>query len=129
MSNATLKFQHSMVKDQTTSKEQKVNTKSFDLEQRTYEFARDVRLYLKQIKFNEITESDRIQLQKSSGSVAANYIESVEALSKKDSTHRLRICRKEAKESKLWLQLILDQRPVQAVENLEALRQEAHELC
>lgn len=106
-----------------------MNTKSFDLEQRTYEFARDVRLYLKQIKFNEITESDRIQLQKSSGSVAANYIESVEALSKKDSTHRLRICRKEAKESKLWLQLILDQRPVQAVENLEALRQEAHELC
>jgi len=73
------------------------------LEEKTYECARDVRLALKLVKFNEIAESDRIQLQKSSGSVAANYIESVEALSKKDSTHRLRICRKEAKEYKLWL--------------------------
>ena len=45
------------------------------------------------------------QLIRSSGSVAANYIEANESLSKKDFYHRIKICRKEAKESKLWLNL------------------------
>lgn len=50
------------------------------------------------------TEYSR-QLVRSSGSQAANYIEANEALSKKDFVHRIRICRKEAKESSLWLRL------------------------
>jgi four helix bundle protein len=45
-------------------------------------------------------------LVRSSGSVGANYIEANEALSKKDFVHRIRICRKEAKESRYWLRLI-----------------------
>jgi len=45
------------------------------------------------------------QLIRSSGSQAANYIEANEALSKKDFVHRIRICRKETKESCLWLRL------------------------
>ena len=43
------------------------------------------------------------QLARSSGSQAANYIEANESLSKKDFSHRAKICRKEAKESKLWV--------------------------
>jgi four helix bundle protein len=57
--------------------------------------------------------------------VAANYIEANEALSKKDFVMRANICRKEAKESRLWLRLI------QADEYEETrvlLEQEAHEL-
>jgi len=46
------------------------------------------------------------QLVRSSGSVAANYIEANEALSKKDFAMRIKICRKEAKESGLWLRLL-----------------------
>lgn len=42
---------------------------------------------------------------RSSGSVAANYIEANESLSKKDFVMRIKICRKEAKESRLWLRL------------------------
>jgi four helix bundle protein len=42
----------------------------------------------------------------SAGSVGANYIESNESLSKKDFAHRIRICRKESKESRYWLKLI-----------------------
>ncbi len=45
------------------------------------------------------------QLVRSSGSQAANYIEANEALSRKDFVHRARICRKETKESCLWLRL------------------------
>lgn len=99
-----------------------------DLEERTYEFARDIRRALKIIKFREIAESDRDQLLRASGSVGSNYIESVEATSKKDSTHRLRISRKEAKESVYWLRLILDQLNGVNSNDLESLKQEAHEL-
>ncbi len=44
------------------------------------------------------------QLVRSSGSVGANYIEANESLSRKDFFHRIRICRKEAKESRFWLE-------------------------
>ena len=46
------------------------------------------------------------QLIRCSSSPGANYIEALEALSKKDFTHRLRICRKETRESIHWLRLI-----------------------
>ncbi len=45
------------------------------------------------------------QLIRSSGSQAANCIEANEAISKKDFVHRIKICRKEAKESRLWIRL------------------------
>ena len=46
------------------------------------------------------------QLVRSSGSVGANYIEANEALSKKDFAMRIKICRKESKDSVYWLKLI-----------------------
>ena len=46
------------------------------------------------------------QLLRSSSSVGANYIEANEAISKKDFFHRIKICRKESKESIYWLELL-----------------------
>ena len=46
------------------------------------------------------------QLVRSSGSVGANYIEANEALSKKDFAMRIKIYRKESKDSVYWLKLI-----------------------
>lgn len=51
---------------------------------------------------------DGKQLIRSAGSVGANYIEANEALSKKDFLFRLKISRKEAKESIYWLRLITE---------------------
>lgn len=65
------------------------------------------------------------QLIRSSGSQAANYIEANEALSRKDFAHRIRICRKEAKESSLWLRLT---EPYDGGVGQAALMQEAEEL-
>ena len=48
------------------------------------------------------------QLVRSAASVGANYIEANEAISKKDFYHRIRICRKEAKETNYWLKLLFD---------------------
>lgn len=43
---------------------------------------------------------------RSSGSVAANYIEANESLGNKDQLLHLKISRKECKETKLWLRLL-----------------------
>ncbi|WP_390614142.1 four helix bundle protein [Alienimonas californiensis] len=49
---------------------------------------------------------DGRQLLRSSGSVAANYFEANDALGPKDFRFRIKISRKEAKESGLWLRLL-----------------------
>ena len=83
------------------------NSKPYDLEDRTLEFAKNVRSFVKKIPKSLENIEDSKQLVKSSGSVGANYIEANEALSKKDFIMRIKICRKEAKESRYWLRLRL----------------------
>lgn len=46
------------------------------------------------------------QLIRSTSSCGANYIEALEASSTNDFVHRLRICKKEARESTHWVLLI-----------------------
>lgn len=84
----------------------KENSKQYDLEDRTFEFARRVRAFVKKLNKTIANIEDGKQLIKASGSVGANYIEANEALSKKDFIMRIKICRKEAKESRYWLRLI-----------------------
>ena len=79
------------------------NAKQYDLEDRTLAFARNVRAFVKKSHKTIANIEDGKQLVKSSGSVGANYIEANEALSKKDFIMRIKICRKEAKESRYWL--------------------------
>ena len=64
---------------------------------------------------------------RSSGSVGANYIEANEALSKKDFKMRIKICRKEAKESRYWLNLIDIEGDPSLAHQRDALIQESSE--
>ena len=80
--------------------------KRHDLEERTERFAKQVRSFVKGIKRSTENLEDIKQMIRSSGSIAANYIEANEALSQKDFLMRVKICRKEAKETGLWLRLI-----------------------
>jgi four helix bundle protein len=82
------------------------NSKRYDLESRTAAFAKNCRELVAKLKPTISNVEDGKQLLKASGSVGANYIEANEALSKKDFQMRIKICRKEAKESRYWLQLI-----------------------
>ncbi|MDO8648936.1 MAG: four helix bundle protein [Candidatus Peregrinibacteria bacterium] len=82
------------------------NTKVYDLDERTETFARACRVLIKQSPRTIAGIEDGKQLARSSGSVAANYIEASEAVSQKDFYFRIKICRKEAKESRLWLRLM-----------------------
>ena len=81
-------------------------TGSFDLEERTLRFAGDVRSFVRMLPRTVSNQEDGRQLIRSSGSVGANYIEANEALGVKDFQMRIKISRKEAKESKYWLLLI-----------------------
>jgi len=102
------------------------NTKKYDLEDRTFEFAKRCRDYVnKLVKTLSNIEYGK-QLIRSSGSQASNYIEANEALSRKDFIMRAKICRKEAKESRLWISLT---EPEEAnLKEKEELIQEAIEL-
>jgi len=82
------------------------NSKQYDLEDRTLEFARRVRKFVKQLRKTIANIEDGKQLIKASGSVGANYIEANESLSKKDFRMRIKISRKEVKESRYWLRLV-----------------------
>jgi four helix bundle protein len=80
--------------------------KTRDLEQPTFQFAESVRQFVKQLPRGVSKAEDVRQLVRASGSVAANWIEANEALSRKDFLLRVKICRKEAKESRLFLRLV-----------------------
>lgn len=82
------------------------NTKQYDLETRTLEFAKKVRYYVNNLPKSITNSEDGKQIVRSSGSIGANYIEANEALSKKDFILRVKIARKECKETRYWLQLI-----------------------
>jgi len=100
-----------------------------DLEERTAWFAANVRSFVRGLPRTISNIEDVRQLVRASGSVAANCIEGDEALGNKDRVMRFRICRKEAKECGLWLQLIDVGGDGGVGENHRAaLRQEALEL-
>jgi four helix bundle protein len=101
--------------------------KVYDLEERTYLFAKNCRLLLYTLPKTTGNYEDSKQLIRSSGSVAANYIEANEKLGNKDFKFRLKISRKEAKESILWLRLLRDLN-ISHINELSTLIQEAEEL-
>ena len=105
------------------------NTKpKYDLEERTFLFARDVRDFVKTVPHSIANAEDIKQLVRASGSVGANYIEANEALGKKDFLMRIRICRKESKESAYWLRLMLSTNDFDKRQTGEKLVDEAIQL-
>ncbi len=101
--------------------------KEYDLEKRTLEFSKRI------VRMCKVLPKDIINIElikqglRSGTAIGSNYIEANDALSKRDFVHRLRIARKEAKETIYWLELIIeanqDLRP-----RVQPLEEEADEL-
>jgi len=104
------------------------NKPVYDLEERTFHFAKAVRLFVKTLPKTIANLEDSKQVLKSSGSVGANYREANESLSKKDFLLRIKISRKEAKESAYWLRLIHETNNLKNANDAKRLMQEANEL-
>ena len=83
------------------------NSKRYDLEERSLKFAKEIIVFVKGLPKSMANAEIAKQLIRSSSSIGANYIEANESLSKKDFTMRIKICRKEAKESRYWLKLLV----------------------
>jgi four helix bundle protein len=107
---------------------EKQNSKQYDLEDRTLKFAKCVRRFVSKLNKTPANVEDGRQLIRASGSVGANYIEANEALSKKDFAMRIKIYRKEAKESRYWLRLVDTNGNSELEKEREALETEAREL-
>ena len=100
----------------------------YKLDKRTFMFAQKVRNYVDKLPRKLTNNEIGKQLIRSAGSVGANYIEANEALSKKDFSMRIKICRKEAKESRYWLRLVDTGGNSELEKEREALENEAREL-
>ena len=87
--------------------QQKSNVK-FDLEERTLKFAKQIIHVCQDLPANTVNFKLIDQLIRSAGSIGANYREANDALGKKDFAQRLRIARKEAKETIFWLELVVE---------------------
>jgi four helix bundle protein len=79
--------------------------KKYDLEERTFLFSQRIIGYIKKLPRSVSNQEISRQLIRSAGSIGANYIEANEALTKKDFVARLKISRKEAKETCYWIRL------------------------
>jgi four helix bundle protein len=100
----------------------------YDLEDRSFLFAKQVRTFVKMLPKTISNSEDSKQLVRASGSVGANYIEANDSLSRKDFLMRIKICRKEAKECRFWLRLMDTQGNPDTEREQQRLAKEATEL-
>lgn len=100
----------------------------YDLEERTERFAAEVRVFVRTLPRTIANIEDVKQLVRSSGSVGANCIEANEALGARDRVMRFKICRKEAKESAMWLRVLNRGEDRETIQIGDGLVHEATEL-
>jgi len=104
-----------------------INDKKYDLEERTAKFGEDIIRFCKKVPRGPSTDPLINQLVKCGTSTGANYCEADDAESKQDFKHKIGICKKESREAKHFLRMI-----VVAVPHLEEearlLWQEAKEI-
>jgi four helix bundle protein len=84
----------------------KDHSKPYDLEERTFEFAKATRAFVKKLPRTIGNIEDAKQFIRASGSIGANYIEANEAIGKRDFVMKIKTCRREAKESGYWVRLL-----------------------
>jgi len=97
-----------------TNKQNSINKSKYDLEERTAKFGENIIKFCNKILRNPITNPLITQLIKSGTSVGANYCEADDAESKNDFRHKIGIVKKECRETKHFIRMI-----VIAVPNLE----------
>lgn len=101
--------------------------KPYNLEERTLEFSKEIIRLLRILPRNTVDQVLVSQLVRSGTSVGANYREANETDTKKDFKNRVRISKKEAKETIYWLKLVLEANP-ELSDKIRPLIQEATEL-
>ena len=94
--------------------------------ERTLEFAKKILVLAQGIPKNSLNRPLIVQLIRAGTSVGANYREACEAESAKDFVHKIKIAKKESREAKYWLKLLLELNP-DLKKEINALKKEAVE--
>jgi four helix bundle protein len=102
--------------------------RKFDLDERTFQFALAIRKLIGSYRWTREQWTDVDQVLRSSGSVASNYAEANNPVSSADFSFRLKICRKESGESRLWIRLLAGTSTDDRIPILRGLFKEADEL-
>ena len=79
----------------------------FDLEERTAKFGEAAVRFAKGVRSTVVTNPIIAQLVRSATSIGANYCEANDSESKKDFRHKIALCRKESRETKHWLRMLV----------------------
>ena len=82
-------------------------TGRYDLEERPARFGEAAIRLAKTIRPSAANRPLVSQLIRASTSVGANYLEAEEAESRKDFRHKIALCRKESKEARHWLRMLV----------------------
>ena len=99
-------------KAQMPNKTQNPNDKKrYDLEERTAQFGEAIIALVKTFPQGPINSPLISQIVRAATSIGANYMEADGAESKKEFQHKISICKKEAKETKHWLRMIVKANP------------------
>ena len=99
------------------------NSNKYDLESRTLNFSKEIIVFCRKIKKGMVNMPLISQLVRSATSIGANYCEANGACSKNDFKNKIYICKKEAKETKYWLQLMENTNPENNEESLIFLKE------
>ena len=94
--------------------------KKYDLEERTACFGELVLRFVKNVPNSNINDPLVNQLVRSGTSIGANYCEAANGVSDKDFRNKIGICRKESRETKHWIRMVVSAN--------EALKEDAREL-
>ena len=97
------------------------------LEARCSQFGIEVIMLCKSLKLHHLNSTIINQLIRAATSIGANYMEANGASSRKDFKNKIFICKKEAKECRHWLLMLIQLHPEEKVK-IDQLNQEAQEL-
>lgn len=103
------------------------NSSKYNLHERTQDYGKKIIRLCKSVKFSPVSSKIVDQLVRSGTSIGANYMEAVNGSSKRDFKNKIFICKKEAQETKYWLEMLKEAEPV-LLADINELANECHEL-
>ena len=102
--------------------------KSYDLEERLIDFAVRIIRMAESLPKTKVANHIAGQLLRCGTSPAPNYGEAQSAESRADFIHKMKVCLKELRETRVWLLMIVRVKLIKPVSKLDSLIQENNEL-
>ena len=102
--------------------------KTYDIEDRLIDFAVRIIQVAESLPKTRVANHIAGQLIRCGTSPAPNYGEAQSAESRADFVHKMKVCLKELRETRVWLRMIVRAQLIKSVSKLDSLIQENNEL-